>query len=434
MSRRAKLTAALCLPLLLVAGAQRSVAQEAGSAAEPPLLLPADREQSGGLARWLDPSRAPFIPIPEIDTDPQSGLTLGLIPTVLSSNDHDEIVRIVAPDIIHSQYFGFGGRMRIFGFPSADTQWSVVGGLKERVEREFDARLLTGQTRTRALSFSVEAVYDRSGTPRFFGLGNQSSFANQTTYIGDQLHLDVSMGFNFNSALQLAYVARMRYMDVLPGVLSGIPSIEVRFPHLTGLGSEHALEHSAELTYDTRDSPVIPQSGGRYQAYAGFVSRAVTSSVSYTFLGVQAQHYWALDSNVTLAWHAGARYLPSAREAPFWVLSSLGGDRSVADEREPLRSAGTDRYIDRNLFASGAELRTRVAGFEAFGTHVGLELAPFIDTGRVFANLGTNPLRHLHTAAGLGVRGVASPYVVGYVDVGAGDGGPTVFSGISYPF
>lgn len=434
MSRRAKLAAAVCALLLPAGGAQRSAAQETGSAAGPPPVLPADSLQSSGLARWLDPSRAPFIPIPEIDTDPQSGLTLGLIPTVLSSNDRDEIVRIVAPDIIHSQYFGFGSRMRIFGYPSADTQWSVVGGLKERVEREFDARLLTDQTRMRALSFSVEAVYDRSGTPRFFGLGNQSSFANQTTYLGDQLHLDLSIGHNFNSALQLAYVARMRYMDVMPGVLSGVPSIEVRFPHLAGLGSEHALEHSAELTYDTRDSPVIPQSGGRYQVYAGFVSRAVTSSVSYTFLGAQAQHYWALSSNVTLAWHAGARYMPSAREAPFWALSSLGGDRSVVDEREPLRSAGADRYIDRNLFASGAELRTRVAGFEAFGTHVGLELAPFVDTGRVFANLGTNPLRHLHTAAGLGVRGVASPYIVGYVDVGAGDGGPAVFSGINYPF
>ncbi len=188
------------------------------------------------------------------------------------------------------------------------------------------------------------------------------------------------------------------------------------------------------LTYDTRDSPVIPQSGARYLVYAGFVSRACDELGLLHLLGLQAQHYWALSSDVTLAWHAAARYMPSAAEAPFWALSSLGGDRSVTDEREPLRSAGADRYIDRNLFASGAELRTRVAGFEAFGTHVGLELAPFVDAGRVFANLGTNPLRHLHTAAGLGVRGVASPYVVGYVDVGTGDGRPAVFSGINYPF
>ena len=40
----------------------------------------------------------------------------------------------------------------------------------------------------------------------------------------------------------------------------------------------------------------------------------------------------------------------------------------------------------------------------------------------------------LHTALGLGVRAVASPFVVGYVDVGYGSGRTAVFSGINYPF
>jgi hypothetical protein len=32
------------------------------------------------------------------------------------------------------------------------------------------------------------------------------------------------------------------------------------------------------------------------------------------------------------------------------------------------------------------------------------------------------------------VRGVASPYVVGYLDMGFGNGRPAFFSGINYPF
>jgi hypothetical protein len=32
------------------------------------------------------------------------------------------------------------------------------------------------------------------------------------------------------------------------------------------------------------------------------------------------------------------------------------------------------------------------------------------------------------------VRGVASPFIVGYVDVGFGSEGPAVFTGINYPF
>lgn len=395
-------------------------------------LLAAADARADGIARWLDPATAPFIPVPEIDTDPYSGTTLGLIPTLLHTNAQDEIEQIIAPDVIHSEYFGWGSRMRIFGYPSPDVQWLVVGGLKERVEREFDGYYVAGQTRTTPWSWSVEAIYDRSGVPRFFGVGNRSPVQDQTTYLGNQARLDVELGRNFSPHLQLAYLARVRYVDVLPGVLPTIPSIETRFPGL--LGAEHELQHRLILTYDTRDSVIIPSSGARYLLYGGFVSRAVGSSVSYSYLGAEARQYWPLGDRVTLAWHAAARYMTSAGSAPFWALSSLGGDRSTPGECEPLRSEGADRYVDRNLVAAGAEARTRVLGFNAFGTHVSLELAPFVDAGRVYGDSGNGRFLRMHRAIGLGVRGVASPYVVGYVDFGYGQGRGAVFSGIYYPF
>jgi len=85
----------------------------------------------------------------------------------------------------------------------------------------------------------------------------------------------------------------------------------------------------------------------------------------------------------------------------------------------PITSAG----------AAGAELRKRVAGFDAFGTRVSLELAPSVDAGKVFSDADSSLGGHLHRAIGLGVRGLASPYVVGY-----GQGRGAVFSGINYPF
>ncbi len=93
--------------------------------------------------------------------------------------------------------------------------------------------------------------------------------------------------------------------------------------------------------------------------------------------------------------------MPSAGNAPFWALSSLGGDRSVIDEREPLRGYGADRFIDRNMFATGLELRTSVVNLNAFGTHVSVEAAPFLDAGKVFAALGGSPFSRLHATPGL---------------------------------
>jgi Omp85 superfamily domain len=398
------------------------------------LAAPAARGADAGLSRYLDPATAPFIPIPEIDLDPYSGTTLGVIPTVLHTDAQNEIDEIIAPDVIRNQYFGWGSRMRVFGFPSVDEEWMVVGGGKQRVEREFDGRFASGETRQGPLSWSLEAIYDRSGTPRFFGVGNRSLYSNQTSYLDNQGRLDLKVGHNFSPALQLAYLVRARYVDVLPGVLPAVASITAVFPGQLGIGAEHELQQRLILSYDTRDSPVIPRTGVSYLVYAGVVTRALASSVSYDHLGAEARGYQPLGRDVTLAWHAALRYMPSAKDAPFWALSSLGGDLSVPGESEPLRSDGSDRYLDRNLSAGGVELRTRVADFAAFGTHVILELAPFLDAGKVFCDPGESPLSHLHDAAGLGVRGIASPHVVGYVDIGYGQGRGAVFSGINYPF
>lgn len=430
--RVAGLGARGCAPVIFLALALLA-APEPGRADSPAPEAPA-APPPGALARWFDAATAPFIPIPEIDTAPHAGLTLGVIPTWLRTNSRDEIERIIAPDIIHSQYFGWGARMREYGYPSGDTQWSVVGGLKQRVEREFDAQYLAGQTRSGPLSWSLEAIYDRSGIPRFFGIGNETRHAHETSYLDNQGRVDVSVGRNFTPTLQLAWVASLRTVSVLPGVVRGVPSIETLFPHVQGLGSEHVLQQGAMLIRDTRDSPIIPRSGARYVVYGGFVSRALGSSVSYSYFGAEARRYWALRSDMTLAWHVAARYMPSAANAPFWTLSSLGGDRSEIGAREPLRDAGADRYIDRNLFATGVELRTRIATFDAFRTQVSLELAPFVDVGKVFADMGASPFSHLHAAAGFGVRGIASPFVVGYLDIGYGRDRAAVFSGIAYPF
>jgi hypothetical protein len=40
----------------------------------------------------------------------------------------------------------------------------------------------------------------------------------------------------------------------------------------------------------------------------------------------------------------------------------------------------------------------------------------------------------LHKVAGIGFRGVANPFVVGYVDLGYGSEGVAAFTGINYPF
>src|SRR5450755_1348926 len=55
-----------------------------------------------GSSRWFNPATAPFLPIPEIAVDPDSGTTLGFLAVRLETDAHHEINRIIAPDILHN--------------------------------------------------------------------------------------------------------------------------------------------------------------------------------------------------------------------------------------------------------------------------------------------------------------------------------------------
>jgi len=415
-----RIVRASSLLLLTVAGCARA---EAGSSDSP-----------GWLQRWLDPSTAPFIPVPEIDVSPIGGATLGLIPVWLTVDENEQIRRIIAPDIIHSQYFGWGARGRIFAYPSNDSQWTIVGGGKQQVEREFDAMYVSGLSRSDTLTWSLHTNFDRSGTPRFYGLGNQAPLAAQTNYVDNQGHLEATAGWNITQRWQVSYRLRIGFVQIGAAVLPSLPSIETRFPQLPGLDREEELQQRFVLTYDTLDSITIPRNGEQMTALAGYSNSGIWGSVSYSFIGAEARVYRPLEPWLTLAAHAALRYMPSNERAPFWALSSIGGDRSELGERQPLRAFGDDRFIDRDSFAAGVELRTRVAEFKVFATNLSIELAPFVDLGKVFDRDTENPLVHLHKAGGLGVRAVASPFIVGYVDVGFGPEGPAVFTGINYPF
>jgi Omp85 superfamily domain len=387
------------------------------------------------LARWLDPATAPFIPVPEIDVDPNSGTTLGLIPTWLVTDDRSEIRKIIAPDVIHNPNFGWGARGRIFSYPSDDTQWSLVAGAKQRVESEFDFEYQTGRLRDSRWSFDASVIYDRSGTPRFYGVGNSSPVIDETNYTDQQKYVQTTLGWNLTHAWQIAWTLRVRAVAIQPGSLARIASIQTRFAGLLGIGLNHEILNRVQIGYDTRNDPTVPTAGGAYVLFGGVAARrGLVNDSLYSVVGVDGRQFWSLDRDATIAAHAALRYMPGTSNVPFWSLSSIGGDRSVLGEAQPLRGYGAGRFYGRNSFSASLEYRRRVLSVDQMGTHIDVELAPFIDVGDVFAHSRSTPFAHLHHIAGLGFRGIARPFVVGYVDIGYGSEGAAVFTGINYPF
>jgi hypothetical protein len=126
--------------------------------------------------------------------------------------------------------------------------------------------------------------------------------------------------------------------------------------------------------------------------------------------------------------------MPSGNEAPYWAMGRLGGEPSFLYDQETLRGFGAGRFIDNNLSVGNFELRARVFELTIMNTPGILELAPFFEAGRVFHEMSGDPFESLHPVGGIGFRGIAEPFVVGFVDVGWGGEGAAVFAGINYPF
>jgi len=392
-------------------------------------------EPPQGIARWFDPSTAPFIPIPDIDRDPNSGTTLGLIPTRLVTDQQGQIRKIIAPDINYNPYFGVGISGSIYAYLSDDTQWSLVAGAKQRVESQFDYEYQSGIRRDTALSFDGSVVYDRSGTPRFYGIGNNSPEYDVTNYTLQQKYVQTMVGWNLSHVWQIAYTLRVRDVQVQPGTLAGIESLQGRFGAILGVGTTHETLNRVEIIYDTRDDTIIPTRGGQYVVFGGVAAQdGILDSSLYSVTGVDARQLWSpAPGNIIIA-HMALRYMPGATDVPFWSLSNIGGEQSVLAENQPLRGFGEGRFYGRNSFSASMEYRKRVLSVDAMGTHLNVELTPFVDVGEVFAHSRDSPVANLHHVGGLGFRGIASPFVVGYLDVGYGSEGAAVFTGINYPF
>jgi len=426
----AALPAAPCWPE--VAGAD--AAADAPSIAVPPAAeAPRPAADAPRWTKYFDPATAPFIPVPLLDVDPNGGTTVGLIAVMLRTDQNHNIRRIIAPDINYNPYFGFGVHARIFSYSTVDEQWSLVAGIKERVEREFDAEYQIGRLRQDRWSFNYSLIYDRSGTPRFYGIGNHTHASAETNYTSNQEFAQAQVGLNFTQAWQLLYTAHLQVVDVLPGTLKGVPSIETRFPQ--DLGTDREFLNRLSIVYDTRDDSTVPTRGVKWAVYVGVAARDdVFNASSYTEGGIDGRGIWPITQDTVLAAHASLQYLSTARDVPFWALSNIGGGQSDIGAEQPLRGFGTGRFRDRNSFSTTIELRRKLLTFDASATTLDIEAAPFIDLGRVFASSRDNPFQHVHPVYGVGFRGIARPFVVGYVDVGYGSEGAAVFTGLNYPF
>lgn len=384
------------------------------------------------------PAATSFVPVPEIIVDPNEGNTYGLLGAWLFLDERDEIRYMVAPDIRLNETKGIFPTFRLFGYPSETRRYSIAVGKSttkdEGYEVDFIERSVAGGP------FFVRGYFnfERDSTERFYGFGKRSDENDESNYTASDLLAEGSGGLWVREHVSVAYRMRIRRFGISRGQVDGVPYILApRFTRkpatdIRGRGADDAVywAHRLVVGYDTRDSIDMPAQGAFSSLYVEAADRQLGSATSFLKFGFEGRGFIPLRGskrNPVLALRVLGDWVSGGRETPFWEMSSLGGRRA-------LRGYGGDRFIDFNRALAGAELRTRVYARRLFGVMAELEVAPYLETGQVFRALGDSPVDDLRWVYGLGFRGLVRPQVIAFVDIGYGDEGTAVFTGIDYPF
>jgi len=368
-----------------------------------------------------------YIPLPEILTDPNEGNTYGALAVVLFLDD-DKIIRyILAPDVRYNKITGVFPAFRLFGFPSPDRKWSILVRKSQHIDEDYEFVYTDNAFWQDRLKLDADFEYSRDSTERFFGFGNGSSENAESNYTAQEGTGYVRLNYRLQPTLELTYQSRVRVMRVRKGGVNDLPFIGDEHPDTPGLGGATIVGQEIGLVYDSRDDVNIPRAGGFGLFSAEFIPEALGSSFTAVKYAAEVRKFIPFRERFVLAMHSRIDYLQSNDDVPFFEQNEVGGRRT-------LRGFGSGRFVDRNSFFATAELRTRVYQRQIFGVNAELELAPFVDFGQVFKSSRSSPFNDLHAVGGLGFRGVVRPQVVGFVDIGVGEQGAAVFTGLEYPF
>jgi hypothetical protein len=378
---------------------------------------------------------ATLVLLPEIITDPNEGETVGLLGTVLFIDEDEHVRRIIAPDIRYNERTGLYPMLRFFDYPTAKQRLMLQGGKATKTGEYFEGSYSGEDLYDGWLDIGVRAMHENDPFERFFGFGNDTSATTETNYTSDSSHVLGYVGINLPASLQLGTQTRVRVVRLRQGAVDTVAQLthDPRFAGTPGLDGATLVGQRFNLRYDTRDDSFISTAGTLAETAVEVVDRALGSSASYVKYSFEGRSFLSLraDKRFIVATQAVLDYLQGGERAPFYERSALGGVRS-------LRGFGSNRFIDNHRFFARGELRSNVWEprwlTEQFKVRGHMEVAPFIEFGRVFDSSRTFPLENLHVDGGIALRAIVPPQLVAYVDLGTTGGNLSVFTGIDYPF
>lgn len=368
--------------------------------------------------------------LPIVATDPNKGPTVGLLPVGVFK-EQSRITNILAPDVTYNEIDGAGAIFRMRRAFSRDSDLLVDAGTSTEGNDDYEIRYRQRRVGpNRAIYYMADFAYRTQLAQRFYGVGNETEDDAESTYVFRRTTGEALLGFELPLDFNIELSERIVSYKVGPGRLEDIPSTRAVFPNVAGVrdGRISILAHRIALIYDSRDSIAAPTEGIYGEFTYELSDGSLGSDIDFQRFGLRLTVLIPKFKKRFISAVNFAGWIMTGDGIPFFELTQLGGKNTI-------RGYGQGRFVDQNGYVVNFEERWNVIRYNVAGVDQVIQLAGFIDVGRVFAEGERFKFKDTKIAAGAAVRLVVpDSELVASIDMGFSDEGSAVFVGLDYPF
>lgn len=319
---------------------------------------------------------------------------------------------------------GPGYRMHLFGrravaSASAAVSWRLYNMARGSLDVESDEK--------RPFSYGIGAMYQDALQVNFFGIGNDTTEAMRSGYRLQTFDVDGHGAWTRGAFALQGRVGWLPRVDIrsMAGRMPAYPDTIDVFDESTapGIIVPTSFAHAdLSATWDGRDRPGRPTRGGLYTASIARYNDLQRDRYTFALAQFEAAQYVPLVGSTWVAalhaWTALTR-TPDQNAVPFYLMPNTGGKSTI-------RGFPDYRFYGPQMLTLSAE--SRVAVF----AHV--DVAIFVDAGRVADRVDALGLSGLQTAVGAGVRFHTRENTVARLDVANSSNGWFVIFKLTEPF
>ncbi|MFA5138366.1 MAG: BamA/TamA family outer membrane protein [Elusimicrobiota bacterium] len=370
-----------------------------------------------------------FISLPIVDTNPNRGVTYGIMPIwVIRDPDSSRIRQIHAPSLTYNRHFRWVPTYRLYHYPTPLSSYEFRASISDNQDKELMGQIIDAAFLGSALAIGVKLQYDVDGSKRFYGIGPNSRRAAESNFTRKVFHYYARVGVPIfkDTGLRWNVAHHFGGQVIDHGAIGSLPNIDKTFPQDVAPRWNQESELQLFIDYDTRDNAITTSRGSYFKFMFENSQKAFASNHVFQRYGFDLRQFLKHDD--TFCATALRLYFEQLQgAAPFYLLPALGG-------KYTLRGYGTGRYIDKGMTGAGLEERLTIYKAKVAGVITELEVAPFAEIGTVFHAPKDIASRYMRPTLGSAFRAVARPQVVGSIDVGVGQEGAAVFMDINYSF